>query len=120
MSKYSDGYRFECMTRDDLREQGYEVMRSAGSKGKIDVLGMKPGQLLFVQCKINGKCSPAERAEVFRLSRMVGAVPLVAYKHKDGRSAAVVKYRMLTGSGPSAWVVWSPDELGNDARGITV
>lgn len=110
MTKYSDGYRFECMTRDALKDDGYEVIRSAGSKGKVDLIGLKSQQLLFVQCKLNGLCPPAERRAVIRLSGLVNALPLVAYRHKDGRSAAVVRYRRLTGAGPREYVEWSPDD----------
>lgn len=106
MTKYSDGYRFECSVRDDLKSAGYEVMRAAGSKGKIDLMAFKTGEILFVQCKLNGKCSLGERREILRLSEMVEAVPLVAYKHKEGSRAAEVKYRMLLDVGPYDFKEW--------------
>jgi Holliday junction resolvase len=114
MSNYSDGYRFECKVRDALREDGYEVLRSAGSKTKIDLVALKPGEIIFVQCKLNGVCTPAERSKLRDLAGMAGALPIVAYSHKDGRAAAVVRYRLLTGDGPRAYAGWTPDQV--DAR----
>ena len=108
-SKYSAGYRFECATRDNLRDDGYEVIRSAGSKGKIDIVAMKSQQLLFVQCKLNGLCPPSERKEIIRLARLVNAFPIVAYQYKEGRAAAEVRYRRLTGSGPHEFEEWNAD-----------
>ena len=79
-------------------------MRSAGSKGKIDLMALKSQKLLFVQCKLNGLCTPAERKEIIRLSLMVNAVPLVAYSDKG------VCFRKLNGPGPYDWVNWDPQE----------
>jgi Holliday junction resolvase len=111
MSHYNAGRTFEWKVRDALREDGYEVLRSAGSKTKIDLVAMKPGQIVFVQCKVNGLCAPAERSRLRDLAGMVGALPIVAYNHKEGRSAAVVRYRLLTGDGPKAFASWTPDQV---------
>jgi hypothetical protein len=40
---------------------------------------------------------------------MAAALPVVAYSHKEGRAAAVVRYRLLTGDGPGHWAGWTPD-----------
>lgn len=111
MSKYSDGARFERTTRHALEADGYEVIRSAGSKGKVDLVAFKQGQQLFIQCKINGLCAPAERSRIRTLAGMVGALPIVAYSHKEGRAAATVRYRLLTGDGPKAFTDWTPDQV---------
>lgn len=109
MSHYAQGAAFERKTRKHLEENGYEVIRSAGSKGKVDLVAFKRGELLFVQNKINGLCAPAERSRLRDLAGMVDALPLVAYSHKEGRAAAVVRYRLLTGDGPKHWASWTPD-----------
>jgi len=115
MTRYSDGYRFECTTRDALKTDGYEVIRSAGSKGKVDLVAFKTGQILFVQNKLNGLCPLSERKELVRLAGLVGALPIVAFRHKEGRAAAEVRYRLLTGTGPYEYVKWLPDSVaGND------
>lgn len=115
MSNYSRGAAFERATRHDLEDNGYEVIRSAGSKGKVDLVAFKRGEILFVQNKINGLCAPAERARLRDLAGMVGALPIVAYSHKDGREAAVIRYRLLTGDGPKAFIPWTSDPVMEDA-----
>lgn len=92
---YATGTRFEHKTRDDLIANGYDVMRAAGSKGstKVDLIAVKPGQLLFIQCKSNGKISPAEWDRVVEVSAWVGAVPVVAENGPRGRG--VVYTRLL-------------------------
>lgn len=80
-----------------LRSEGYDCIRSAGSKGKLDILAFKPGQILAIQCKINGILPPSERAEVLRLAGVLGAVPVVAWKQP--RKAQPMLDRM-TGLGP--------------------
>lgn len=112
MTKYDAGRRFEWQIRDALIEDGYDVIRSAGSKGKVDLVAIKPGQLLFVQAKINGLCPPAERAELIRVSGRGGALPIVAYKGTEGRQRPI-RYRLLTGPGPKEFTDWTPDEIDN-------
>ena len=40
MSRYTTGRRLEYRARDALRAQGYTVVRSAGSKGPIDLVAI--------------------------------------------------------------------------------
>lgn len=108
-SQYARGTAFERAVRHSLEEDGYEVIRSAGSKGKVDLVAFKKGQILFIQCKLNGLCAPSERAEVLRLSSLVGALPIVAYKGTEGRQRPV-RYRLLTGPGPKEFVGWISDK----------
>jgi hypothetical protein len=87
MSHYAQGTRFEHKVRDHLAENGYEVVRAAGSKGssKVDLIALKPGELLFIQCKRTGLISPAEWNRVFEVSGWVAALPLVASNGLLGR-----------------------------------
>jgi len=94
MSNYSRGRDFEWQVRDYLRENGYEVVRAAGSKTKLDLIAMKPRQLIFVQCKRSALPSPAERMRVAELAGMVGAVPAIARKVRGG-----VRLDAITGDG---------------------
>ena len=94
MSRYRAGADFEREVRAHLVRDGYEVIRSAGSKTKVDLLAFKPGQVLIVQCKRNGAIGPAERAEVVRIAGIIPtAVPVVASRPK-------VTLQRLTGLGP--------------------
>jgi Holliday junction resolvase len=112
VSAYSDGRRLEYEAARVLRVNGYEVIRSAGSKGKVDLAAFKQGELLFVQCKLDGKAGPAERAELRRLAMLVDAAPLLARWHKEGRTAREVRFARLVASwngGPFDQVPWTPD-----------
>jgi Holliday junction resolvase len=98
MTNYDNGRRFEWAVRDHLIADGYDVFRSAGSKTKVDMTAVKTGQLLFVQCKRDGKISPAERAKLLQLATLIDcAVPVLAWK-EFGK--AQVLLAVLTGPGP--------------------
>ena len=96
-SHYGTGRRFEWKTRDDLAANGYEVLRAAGSKGssKVDLVAMKPGQLLFVQCKATGTLPPDEWDRLVEVSGWVGAVPVLAANGPRGRG---ITYTRLLGA----------------------
>jgi Holliday junction resolvase len=108
VTQYRTGRDFEHSVRQDLVSNGYEVIRSAGSKTKVDLFAWKTGESLFIQCKRDGKISPIERTELIRLSVMVGAVPVLAYK-TIGR--ARVLYQELTGPGPRDRREWQTDQV---------
>jgi Holliday junction resolvase len=109
MTHYRNGRDFEYKVRDELARDGYEMFRSAGSKTKIDLIAVKPGQLLFVQCKrTDPQISPDDRSRMLALAAMVGALPIVASKPIPRRP---IQYRRLTGPGPKDWQPWTPDEV---------
>lgn len=79
MTNYArTGRALEHAARKLLDDAGYWTMRSAGSKGAVDVLAMKPGQTLLVQCKSNGSLPSAEWNELYALAARLGAVPVLA------------------------------------------
>lgn len=117
------GAAFERRTIADLESHGYTCIRSAASKGAVDIVAVPEPvpfndhawirrPLLFVQCKLsNPQISPAERTALNDLALRAGAVPVVAWWAKNettGRKA--VHYRRLTGDGPKDWVLWAPGE----------
>ena len=106
--KYANGRDLEYATVHILEADGYWVMRAPGSKGKVDVLALKPGEILMVQCKLDGYLTPSERTGLFGLAAMFGAVPLVSYWHKpSARAARTVAFdRLVT---PIARCDWTPD-----------
>jgi Holliday junction resolvase len=91
-SNYEKGRALEHRVRAHLREEGYEVLRTAGSKSKVDLVAIKTGQILFVQCKRSGALPPAEWNALWDLAAMVGAVPVLAEQLPRGR-----RYWQLTG-----------------------
>lgn len=111
MTNYDAGRRFEWEVRAALVADGYQlVIRSAGSKTKVDIVAFKQDQVLFVQAKRNGVCPPAERVELLRVAGLLPgvAVPVVA-------SRPGVTYRRLVGPGPKQWAPWSTDIEGEVA-----
>lgn len=93
MSHYRAGRRFEYKVSDDLATNGYLIMRAAGSKGgtKADLLAFKPGQLLLIQAKTNGKITTAEWDTLVMVAAWVGGVPLLAVNGVNGRGVQYVR-----------------------------
>jgi len=50
-TKYESGRRLEYIVRNKLRERGFVVVRSAGSKGPLDLVAWKGNDIRFIQCK---------------------------------------------------------------------
>lgn len=108
MTAYNDGRRFEQEVRTDLQADGYWVIRAAGSKTKADLIAIKQGQILIIQCKRGGKIGPAERAGVVGIASMINGVPVVAYKERGRRKP---HYDQLTGMGPQDRQPFLTDEV---------
>lgn len=106
MSGYSDGRRLEYATQAKAEADGYWTMRSPGSKGLVDVIAIKPGEILFIQCKKSRPIGPEERANLRDLAARLGAIPLEARWVKDGRAARQVRF----------WHVLPDSENGRPAR----
>ena len=83
MTKYDSGRRFEWKVRDDLKAKGYHVIRSAGSKTKVDLVASGMGMVILVQCKLD-RASPDERKELYDIASDCGAEPVLASKKKEG------------------------------------
>lgn len=110
MAQYHRGRTFEHAVRAALVADGYDVLRSAGSKTKIDLVAFKAQQVLLLQCKIDGRISPAERNALLRVAGLIPnyAIPVLAYKQPR---SSIVHYSRLTGPGPRDREPWSPDYL---------
>src|SRR5262245_49029950 len=100
---YTRGRALEYKIRDDLYHRGCGlVIRAAGSHGVVDLcgFGMRGGplreQILFVQSKLNGKCSRDERMRLYDAALDVGAIPLIASPGKRGEG---IKYEVVTCGG---------------------
>ena len=51
ISNYAKGARLERLARASLERHGYRVIRSAGSKGAVDLAAFKQDDILLVQVK---------------------------------------------------------------------
>lgn len=109
MSRYDGGADLERAAKKLLEDNGYYVIRSAGSKGAVDLVALKPGEVLLVQCKTDGYVTPAERIVLRKLALSVVATALVACWYKPGRAARVVAFGELTSMGPAGHRPWTPD-----------
>jgi len=109
-AKYRAGLVLEHATRHELEADGYYVVRSAGSKGSADLVALKPGEVLLVQCKLDGRMTPAERASFAELADRLGVLSLVARWHKEGTAARTVRFMARPRGLGTLWdQPWSPD-----------
>lgn len=118
MNQGGRGTRAENAVADELGTYGYDVVRSAASKGAADLVAVHDGEILFVQVKLvsPGKplytqLSPAERRELVRLAHRAGpwAVAVVAQRHLGyGSRPPVTHWYELTGPGPGERRSWIP------------
>jgi Holliday junction resolvase len=116
-SGYRNGADLERAVKHHLEDDGYQlVIKSGGSKGKVDVIALKPGQILLVQCKRAGAMSPADRVALRHLALDLGAVPLLARWAKEGSAARTVSFAELTPTTLSGHRPWTADRALADAN----
>jgi Holliday junction resolvase len=88
VSNRTRGDYFERQTRDVFTDAGWLVVRSAGSLGPADLVALRAGHPpVIVSCKISGRLSYAERAELADLADAAGAAPVLASRPVRGRLA---------------------------------
>jgi hypothetical protein len=87
VTRYERGRQLEYRVRDALLEANFFVVRSAGSKGCVDLVALPrvdasrywaPRSTLLVQCKIGGVLPPGEWNDLVREAYSVRAVPVMA------------------------------------------
>lgn len=108
----------ENAVRDELGVYGYDVMRSAASKGAADLIAIGDRFAVLVQVKLvkTGKPfempSPAERQQLLRIAARLGNAYAVAACRTEGSGSrpAVTVYRLLQGPGPKDWISWAPGQ----------
>lgn len=117
MNQGGRGTRAENAVADELGACGYDVVRSAASKGAADLVAVHDGEILFVQVKLveAGRSykqpTPLERQQLVRIARRCGGVPVVAARLPGaGARPAVTVWRELTGTGPQEMRAWIPRE----------
>lgn len=76
---FARGRRFEYRTRDLLRKSGWYVVRQARSAFP-DLIALKEGNILLVECKVDGRLSKTERTDINRLRKLVRGVPVLAFR----------------------------------------
>ena len=81
--KYVSGRAFEYLVRDFFTRRNYCVIRSAGSHGLGDLICLKKGIVLMIQCKLKGQISAEEKEALSHVAHTVGAEPILASKKDD-------------------------------------
>lgn len=69
MTNYQRGYRLELLAKRELIARGYYVVRSAGSHGACDLIGLNKESILLIQVGTEG----AKDEQDFELLRRVPA-----------------------------------------------
>lgn len=99
---YVSGRRFEYKVRDYLEAHGYYVVRSAGSHGAIDLVGIRKKidpkfcgkDAILVQCKNNPKLSETTEKldEIVALCSITG---FHAYMAFPGKRRGTVRFERI-------------------------
>lgn len=89
MSNYSRGAEFERRVGTVFGEAGYAVVRSAGSHSPTDLVCMKGGETVCVQCKTGGRFPRGERERFAEWCETAGAVGVLA--SRDGRTLVLTR-----------------------------
>jgi hypothetical protein len=84
------GRRAEWKTRDHLQQQGYVVVRAAGSKGAFDVIAWNQDGGVLIQVKVNRLPSPEERRALLAVPVPPGFRRLV-YRWDDRAPEPIVR-----------------------------
>jgi len=69
------GRKYEWKIRDRWRAKGYYVVRSAGSKGIIDLVAINPKtkKIVLIQCKSYKLSKPKEKRILDALNTLTGS-----------------------------------------------
>ncbi len=78
-TRYKLGRAFEYRVKAKFEKIGYFVLRSPRSKGPADLVAIKKGRILFIQCKRGHPVWGKEKNILIKLAESVGAEPLGIY-----------------------------------------
>lgn len=81
---YQRGYQFELRVRKHLEDKGWFVIRAAGSRSAVDLVALRQGQVLLVQCRRDGRLSRDQRQGLRALARRHSCLDQVASREEDG------------------------------------
>lgn len=111
-TNYRRGADFERATMKDLEGHGYAVVRSAGSHSPADLIALRVGETLAIQCKRNGRLDPDEWNQFYCWAALAGATPILA--SKGPRGSGIIYGRLTSrkdGRGRQPLEPWVPQRL---------
>jgi len=83
---YVRGRNFEYRVRDYYRKLGYFVLRSPVSRGLIDLVAVRKGEVLGIQCKLSKfGFSKKEKEVLILFCKQFGMMPIFAYRDINRR-----------------------------------
>lgn len=91
---YRRGRAFEYRVKHHLEKHGCFVVRSASSHGPADLVALKEGKALLVQCKMRGNLSKVEKEELIHAASLAGADCCLAYLDPYGRRREIVLWKL--------------------------
>jgi len=78
---YRKGYRFELRVKEYLEKKGYLIIRSSGSHKPCDLVAIKDGKAVLIECKVNRKnLTKRDRQMLEEIGRKYGCRVLLAYR----------------------------------------
>ena len=86
---YSRGRRFEWIVRSMFGSRGWVTVRAARSK-PVDLIALKDGRILLIECKYNASMSRERRDYLMELARKAGARPLLATRRKHEKGVRLI------------------------------
>lgn len=93
---YIIGRQFEYRCRDYLRKRGYVVFRSPRSQSPADLVAMRSGTILLVQCKTRKDMfSSIERSGLTKMAQDAGGLALLAYRGR--KYTGVIHWETMAG-----------------------
>jgi Holliday junction resolvase len=78
MNNYERGRNFEYRVKRYFESKGFKVFRCASSK-PIDLIAIKRGEVILIECKIN-YCSPSAKEHIRELAEELGTDYIIAVR----------------------------------------
>jgi len=82
---YQRGRYWEYRVRDHFKRMGYFVWRSPASRGPADLIAIKRGEIVLVQCRTSGSLDFREKEELRSLAESIGAKAYLAVRSPKGK-----------------------------------
>jgi len=90
MSNYSKGANFERRVRKHFEAEGWVVFRSAGSHSPADLIALKAGEVMLIQCQLNGYFTKAKKGILQILTEELNCQGCLAWK--EGKTLRLGKW----------------------------